>query len=300
LEFVKRVVGKDFMVHHKILTAVCISAILLCSSCASVSTSPKTDSVTAILGAFDEEVVMLQQRLTGRFAQKAGGMEFASGRLSGRKVVIARTGIGKVNAAMTTTLLLEHFKPTEVIFTGIAGGINPELDPGDIVIAEKTAQHDLGILTNTGIENRGEINPFTQKRNPVFFEADKRLLSLARQAAKRVELETITQAARKPKIIEGTVVTGDVFVSSAEKCAELAERLGADAVEMEGAAVAQICFQKTIPCIIIRSISDKADLKAMEDLEKFYETAAENSARLTVEIVKLLAQQPQDNRSLRE
>jgi adenosylhomocysteine nucleosidase len=247
--------------------------------------------VTAVLGAFEREIIMLEDKLAEKQDQRIEGMKFASGKLNGKRIVVAWTGIGKVNAAMTTTLLIEHFRPNEVIFTGVAGGINPSLSPGDIVIAEKTAQHDSGTLWPDGFEHRGARNPFDGWRNPVFFPADERLLTLAQRAGGQVELETIKTSIgeREPRIVKGVVVTGDVFVASPQKCIELRNELGADAVEMEGAAVAQICYQQSVPCLVIRSISDKADEKAREDLGMFHTMAAKNSARLVVGIVELLA-----------
>lgn len=276
------------MKYRKLVAVVWISIILLCSSC-TLFPVLDSDPITAILGAFDEEVTILQKQLTGIQEQEIEGISFVTGRLRGKRVVIAWTGIGKVNAAMTTTLLIEHFRPNEVVFTGIAGGINPDLQPGDIVIAAKTAQHDLCIITPDGIENFGVHNPANQKRNPVFFQADERLVKLAELSAKQVAPEKIKTSAgqRAPEIIKGVVVTGDAFIASAEKCTELRDRLGADAVEMEGAAVAQICYQRNVPCIVIRSISDKANEKAVEDVEKFYKMAARNSASLVVEMVAM-------------
>ncbi|MBA7655978.1 5'-methylthioadenosine/S-adenosylhomocysteine nucleosidase [subsurface metagenome] len=277
--------------HSKVLMVICISAILLCSSCSPVLLEENSRPVTAVLGAFEREIIMLEDELTDKQEQRIEGMKFASGRLNGKRIVVAWTGIGKVNAAMTTTLLIEHFRPNEVIFTGVAGGINPQLSPGDIVIAEKTAQHDSGTLWPDSFEHRGARNPLDGWRNPVFFPADERLLKLAVQAAEQVELETIKTSIgeRTPRIVKGVVVTGDVFVASPEKCTELRNELGADAVEMEGAAVAQICYQQGIPCLVIRSISDKADEKAREDLGMFHTMAAKNSARLVTEMVELLA-----------
>jgi len=248
-------------------------------------------SITAILGAFDEEVIMLQQKLTEKSERQIEGMKFVIGHLKGRKVVIAWTGIGKVNAAMTTTLLIEHFRPNEVIFTGIAGRINPQLSVGDIVIAEKTAQHDYGLLTTSGMENKGPPNPITRTRNPVFLPADKRLLQLAEKAAKQIEFEKIEtiNGTKSPRVTKGIIVTGDIFVASGAKCAELRKRLSADAVEMEGAAVAQICYQQAVPCIIIRSLSDNADEKAVEDMDKFYKVAAGNSATLVANMIEQLS-----------
>jgi adenosylhomocysteine nucleosidase len=242
------------------------------------------------LGAFENEVILLEDNLTDADEQTIEGIRFASGTLSGQRVVVAWTGVGKVNAAMTTTLLIEHFKPSRIIFTGIAGSANPQLHPGDIVIAEKTAHHDMGTLWPDGLYRRGVKNRLTGWENPVFFPADERLLHLTQQAAKQLKLASLETGTteRVPKIVTGVVVTGDVFVASSEKCAELRESLGADAVEMEGAAVAQICYQRQILHIVIRSISDKADEGAVQDKQMFYIIAAKNSANLVAELVRLL------------
>ncbi|MHC4395752.1 MAG: 5'-methylthioadenosine/adenosylhomocysteine nucleosidase [Planctomycetota bacterium] len=274
----------------KFVSIVCISVIFLCSSCNPVFHKSNSEPITAILGAFPKEVIMLKEQVANKEVHIIEEMEFVSGKLRGKKVAIAFTGIGKVNAAMTSGLMIEHFKPSEVIFTGIAGGINPDLEPGDIVIGTKTAQHDLGFFTAEGIKHRGTRNPLTGRRNPVFFEADERLLKLAERAAKQVKLKTVTTSSgeRTPKIIKGVIATGDVFVSSAAKSAELRGSLEADVVEMEGAAVAQICYQRGVACIVIRCLSDKADAKARQDWQKFHELAAENSARFVTEIAELL------------
>jgi len=264
--------------------------IVCCASCSSALRRAEPVPVTAILGAFDKEVDLIESELADARGKEIEGIRFVTGKLGGRKVVVVWTGIGKVNAAMTTTLLLEHFKPSEVVFTGIAGGINPQLQPGDIVIAAKTAQHDSGILWPDSMEYRGVINRLDGWRNPVFFLADERLLGAAEKAAGRVKLGTIKTSvgARLPRIVTGVVATGDIFVASPAKSVELRESLKADAVEMEGAAVAQLCYQRQVPHLIIRSISDKADEKAREESYFFQEMAAENSARLIKEIIVVL------------
>lgn len=277
------------MKRREFLTVSLTLIILLCGSCASVFRGQVSEQITGILGALDEEVAILQGQLADSKQQTIEGVSFVSGKLRGRKVVIAQTGIGKVNAAMTTTLMIEHFGPAEIIFTGIAGRVNPELSVGDIVIAEKTAHHDMGIITETGLVNRGEINPFDGVRNPVFFPADERLLKLAEEAAEKIKLTPVKTVAgkRAPRIVKGIVVTGDVFVASAAKVAELRRKLGADAVEMEGAAVAQVCYQRRKPCIVIRSISDKADEESLVDVDRFTMLAAVNSAALVAQMVEM-------------
>ena len=281
------------MRYRAVLAVVCISVILLVSSCNSPVQETRqvgSEPITAILGAFEREITLLEDELTDTQEQRIEGIKFVSGKLSGKRVVIAFTGIGKVNAAMTTTLLIEHFKPNKVIFTGIAGAVNQQLQPGDIVIAEKTAHHDMGTIWPEGLFHKGVKNRLDGWENPVFFDADERLLRLAERAAEQVELSSIQiiSGQRTPKVVKGIVVTGDAFIASTDKCIELRKKLGADAVEMEGAAVAQLCYQRGIGYLVIRSISDNADEGAVLDKQTFYIMAAKNSSSLVIELVGLL------------
>ena len=264
---------------------VCLASLLIVNT-----TLAEENDVTGIIGALDMEVALLEKLAENAAEMNIMGLRFVTGTLSGRNIVLVRSGVGKVNAAMTATLLIEHFDPDEVIFTGVAGGINPELKPGDIVIAEKTAQHDFGDYILDGIQNKGARNPVDLTRNPVFFPADSVLLRLAEMSAEDVLFERIDTGTtvRTPCVVTGTVVTGDIFIASKSKKKELRERLNADAVEMEGGAVAQICWQFDIPCLVIRSLSDSADENAESDFDVFVNTAAGNSARLVAEIVSRL------------
>jgi adenosylhomocysteine nucleosidase len=253
-------------------------------------------STTGILGAFSDEVAILEQALTDARPQTILGIRFVTGTLKGRSVVLASSGVGKVNAAMCATLLVDHFMPGEIIFSGIAGSINPELHPGDIVIGEKTAHHDMGTLNPEGMHYRGMRSPVDWQPNPVFLDADPRLLLAAEAARKRVNLEKIqtSEGERTPAVFRGIIVTGDVFVASPAKKEELRKALNADAVEMEGAAVAQVCRELGVPCLVIRSISDTADARARQDASLFFPIAAQNSALFVQNIVEqLTASTPQ-------
>jgi adenosylhomocysteine nucleosidase len=290
------------MRHNKVGTIIFLFIILLLGSCSSpVRYAEETsevkvvkeiinEPVTAILGAFEQEIILLEDKLTNKQKQIIEEIRFVSGKLRGKRVVIAYTGIGKVNAAMTTTLLIEHFKPDKVIFTGIAGGVNRQLQPGDIVIAEKTAHHDMGTVWPEGLFHKGVKNRLNGWENPVFFDGDEQLIKLAERATQQVELRSIRiiSGQRSPKVVKGVVVTGDSFIASADKCAELRKKLNADAVEMEGAAVAQLCFQRGIGHLVIRSISDNADEGAVLDKQTFYLLAAKNSSGLVIEMLGLL------------
>ena len=246
----------------------------------SSNTARQYRPLTAILGAFPPELFLLQEKLLQRKDTVIQHIHFLQGILNGRQVVIAQTGIGKVNAAIVTTLLLDHFQPRELIFTGIAGGVNPALAPGDIVIATKTAYHDFGTITPDSLKRRPTRNPFTMQENPEFFSCDSLLVQMALSTAAGLQLEKITGKtnSRTPKIISGTIVTGDVFVSSLTATQNLRSSLGADATEMEGAAVAQTCWQQKTPFVIIRSLSDDAGNNAYADVKTFYAIAARNSA----------------------
>lgn len=243
--------------------------------------------ITGILGAFPEEVKFLATQMQDKTEFVIQHLTFTEGRLNGQHVVLAQTGIGKVNASLTTILLIEHFHPKAIVFTGIAGAINPTLAPGDLVIGTTLAHHDYGALTPTGIQRRPTRDPATMRENPIYFPCDTSLIHLAQRAGKNLILEKIKspQGLRSPKIISGVIVTGDVFVSSEKATQELQKQMHAEATEMEGAAVAQVSYQQHIPFLVIRSMSDNASSTAPTDIETFYQVAARNSANLVMAIL---------------
>jgi adenosylhomocysteine nucleosidase len=245
---------------------------------------------TAIIGAMDAEIEQFKSHIKDKKEVVLAGITFYSGQIEARPVVLVKSGIGKVNAAMTTALLIEHFKPAQIIFTGIAGGVGENLSPGDIVVAEKTAQHDFGQLTSEGISVWNTFNREEQS-NPLFFDCDTSLVRLAEEAFEHASMRLVRtyDAKRKPKLSRGVIVTGDVFVASEEHKKRLIERFNAAAVEMEGAAVGQICHQQNIPYLVIRSISDTADEDAEKFYKKFMKVAAFNSANLVIELLKRLS-----------
>ncbi|MDJ1473599.1 5'-methylthioadenosine/adenosylhomocysteine nucleosidase [Xanthocytophaga flava] len=265
---------------------VCIAFLLVIHT--PFAQTSQTQNITAVLGAFDEEVRILQESLKDKKEQKVEGIRFVTGTLNGRKVVVAETGIGKINAALTTSLLIHTFHPREIIFTGIAGGVNPDLMPGDIVIAQSIAYHDFSTILHNREPSRQTRNPITKELNPEYFPADSVLFLKAQKASRTARFEKIALTNRAPQVIVGRIVTGDIFVSSSEKVQQLRRDFNAEATEMEGAAVAQVCWQLKVPCLVIRSLSDKADENARGDMMTFYKTAAKNSAALVTEIAGLI------------
>lgn len=247
----------------------------------------KPRPVTALLGAFGAEVVLVKQALKKPKDVVVDGITFTTGRIGKQRVVIAETGIGKVNAAMTTALMLDHFRPRRVLFTGIAGGVNPDLQPGDIVIARQTAHHDYQTISMTRQPTK-QTYSLSGKFNPAFFPADSVMLLRAQTVARSIAFEPIPVTKRPPTVLTGIVVTGDQFISSAQKVIQLRQDFNADATEMEGAAVAQVCYQMQVPHLVIRSLSDRADDNARSDMMTFYQIAARNSAKVVIAIVQAL------------
>ena len=242
---------------------------------------------TAILGAFGEETTLLLTHVQQKKDTVIQHIHFTLGILRGRPVVVALSGIGKVNAAITTTLILEHFRPKEIIFTGIAGAVDPALSPGDIVIGTEVGYHDYGATTPDSLEHWRTRNPITNEQNPLYFPCDKKLVDLALSAAQHTTLQKLTDSIT-PKVRQGRIVTGDQFMSSETATAALYRQLKASATEMEGAAVAQACWQQQVPFIIIRSMSDKAGSGAYKDYKTFYQVAARNSANLVMNMAEML------------
>lgn len=259
--------------------------LLLLIAHASVAQLYKPRPVTALLGAFDEEVKLVRQSLENPKTQVLNGITFMTGRINGHEVVLAETGIGKTNAAMTTAFTLAYFQPERVLFTGIAGGTNPDLQPGDIVIARQTGYHDYHSITFDQKTTSQTRDAVSKKMNPAYFPADSILLIRALAAANETAFESIPVTHRPPTVVTGTVVTGDEFVNSETRVTQLRADHNADATEMEGAAVAQVCYQQRVPCLVIRSLSDRANGNARQDMLTFYKIAARNSANLVMKIV---------------
>lgn len=246
--------------------------------------------VTCIIGAMAGEIMPIRCEMRDAAETRILGISFTSGTLRGRRVVVAESGVGKVNAAMTTTLAVEHFHPREIIFTGTAGRLNPGLMPGDVVVGARMAYHDLGESARGGFIASGVRNPADGTRNPVFFDADPSLVDAVERASRLVELSSPPGGApgRKPVVVKGIIATGDAFISSAARAAEIRKQFCADVVEMEGAAGAQICRQNGIPFVAIRAISDTPGEHATLAQQPYSETACRSAAALAVKTVELL------------
>jgi adenosylhomocysteine nucleosidase len=238
-----------------------------------------------ILCALPEEMALLADALVGRRDEERAGAPFATGRLDGRDVVLAESGIGKVGAALTATLLLERFGCGALVFSGVAGGLDPALGIGDIVVAERLIQHDYGaVVGDAHVPFRAGAFPLGTPRDDPAFELDAGLrgrleIALAGYRPPRLAAEVLGAAGgRQPRLLFGTIVTGDTFVNSAAMRLALHERWGAQAVEMEGASVAQVAQRFGAPSVVIRALSDLAGEESHMDFGRFLDIASAAAA----------------------
>ena len=225
-----------------------------------------------IIGAMDEEVSKLKEKMTDVEIKKKASMDFYRGKLMGKDVVVVRSGIGKVNAGICTQILVDEYLVDGVINTGIAGSLNADIDIGDMVLATDTVQHDVdatGFGYDLGVIPRMETSTFI---------ADEKLRDLAKECCERVNPDI--------KVFCGRVVSGDQFVSDKAKKQYILENFKGYCTEMEGAAIAQTAYLNNIPFLIIRAISDKADDSATEDYPTFEAKAIEHSVKLMIELVE--------------
>ena len=226
-----------------------------------------------IIGAMQVEVDLLKAHMQDMTVSTHAGMEFCEGHLEGLEAVVVQCGVGKVNATMCAQILCSLYSVTHLINTGIAGSLNASLDIGDLVISRDAMYHDFDCV-HFGYE-MGKVPGM----DVVAFPADPALISMACQAA-----EAINPGHWKT----GRVASGDLFVARKEAKQDIIAKTGALCTEMEGAAIAQVCYRNKIPFVILRAISDKADDSAQMDYPTFERIAAHRCAQITQTVAKLL------------
>ena len=228
------------------------------------------EKVIGIIGAMEEEILLIKNHINNLVEEEIASIKFYFGEIDNKKVVLTQSGIGKVNSAVTATLLIEKFNVSGIVFTGVAGGVNSDLNIGDIVVSTDLVQHDFD-LTSFG-RKMGEIP--NVKTLSIF--ADKNLIEIANNSISEIGLN----------FVNGRIISGDQFINSKEKIKELRDVFNADAVEMEGASVAQVCYLFNTPFVVIRSISDKADDNSHVDFNEFVKIAADNSAKIVLKMME--------------
>ena len=222
----------------------------------------------AIMGAMQEEIDPLLEFFKDYKIIEYADNKYYELNYKGLDIVIAHSKIGKVFASLTASTLIQKFSCDSLLFSGVAGAINPNLNIGDLIVATKLCQHDLDI-TAFG-------HPFGfVPGGKVFIESSKELLDLAKNVAKNENL----------KVIEGIIATGDQFVHSNVTKEFIEKTFKADALEMEGASVAVVCDSLSIPFFILRAISDSANMDAGFDFDEFLQSSAKISSNYLVKIV---------------
>ena len=223
-----------------------------------------------IIGAMDEEIALLKETMQQPKEHHIGNALFIEGMMAEKHVILVKSGIGKVNAAMTSTILIERFQPDYMINTGSAGGFDPSLDVGDIVISTEVVHHDVDVTAFN--YEYGQVPGL-----PARMHSD---LSLVRQTKNALEHLDISYKM-------GLIATGDSFMDDSKRVEETRKRFPQLlAAEMEAAAIAQVAYQYVIPFVVIRALSDIAGKESSISFDAFIHLAAENAARLIISILK--------------
>lgn len=227
-----------------------------------------------LIGAMEEEITLIKELMEDVVIKEYSGLTFYEGKLNNKELVVVRSGIGKVNAAMCTQLLIDKFDIEAIINIGVAGAISDKIEIGDIVLSTKLYEHDFDV-TAFG-HKKGEI----PRMESSIFLTDENLISLAEKSSIVFE--------KKVRVLRGIVVSGDIFVSSNELKESLKADFEADCAEMEGAAIAHVCSINKMPFLVIRSMSDKANGEAPENFDEFVLEAAKNSKKLILKMIEIL------------
>jgi len=246
-----------------------------------------------ILYAFDAEGETLSRQMSIDKTEKHLGRKVITGQLSGQQVVLAESGIGMTNAAMTAQRMIDQFKPHSVIMTGIAGAIDSMVQIGDIVACGEWIEHDYGYVGGEGFKPSkiGIVHPvFDSLVKVTSFPVDSSLFSVAEDIVDE-ELDLAEIGSRFPRLLVGGIgVSGNTFIDSKEKRQWLSAEFGALVTDMESAAVAQVCTVNDVPFIVFRSASDLAGGSGSEtaraELREFFRIAAGNSSKIVVQLLE--------------
>lgn len=221
----------------------------------------------AIIAAMQEEMEEIKKIMDNREEKTIQGLVIQEGEINGLKSILVQSGVGKVNAARTTQILVDHYSLKSVINVGSAGGVQEDLKVGDIVIGDNLIQHDFDI-TAFG-HPKGYIAELG-----INFKSDQELVKKAEKA-----IQSTLQQEENIKIVKGTIASGDIFCTSVEMKHKIHSKFQAICVEMEGAAIAQVCTLDQIPFIIIRSISDVPNGSNQIEFDVYLKQASKRCAQ---------------------
>lgn len=252
----------------------------------------RCSSLTLVLGAMPSEIRLLQQRLERKEEGVLECFPYERGILNGRNVVTAVTGVGVTNGAMVAALFIHHFKPSELIVSGTGSRFNPRIRTGDTIISTKTIHHAAGSLTSDGMVYRKVRGPLPEQMTSWYFKPDPALLKLAKASIKSFVPEPVTANGETytPSVLTGVVTASDLFGVSDTKIADMKAKLDPDIMEMESAAIAQVCTQLGTPHIVFRAGSNRTQSNPGNDYRKLGQTAAYAAARWTLHFLGCLAE----------
>ncbi len=229
-------------------------------------------SKIGIIVAMEEELESILDIMDNIEEKEIYGLTFKTGQIEKNKIIVVKCGVGKVNAARVTQILIDTFNVKCVINVGAAGALSPLLNIGDIVIGEKLIQHDFDITAFD--HDKGYITGVGD-----YIYSDIELIEKFKKAANNLKEKDY-------KIKTGIIATGDIFCTDIEMKNKIFSKFDADCVEMEGAAIAQVCYLDNIPFIVIRSISDSPNGNNEIDFDKFVELASKRCANILREFLK--------------
>ncbi|HEX2527189.1 MAG TPA: 5'-methylthioadenosine/adenosylhomocysteine nucleosidase [Geminicoccus sp.] len=236
-----------------------------------------------LICAIPQELAHLRQALVAHDVTEVAGLRFDHGRLDGHDVILVGAGIGKVNTALTATLLCDRFGCRLIMFSGVAGGLDPALQIGDVVVADRTIQHDAGVIENGTVQTyqAGHV-PFFNPTDRLGYPVDPALLAKVKAALQDVRLGHVTAAGsgRAAEIGYGTILSGDQYLHCEATRERLFRELGGRAIEMEGGALGQVCEAFGTPWLDIRALSDLAGTDSRFDFARFVDEVAASSAAI--------------------
>ncbi|HTJ27624.1 MAG TPA: 5'-methylthioadenosine/S-adenosylhomocysteine nucleosidase [Candidatus Limnocylindria bacterium] len=247
---------------------------------------------TLILGAMPSEIRTIQAQLKNRRSGTLACFPYDTGTLRGRKVVVAVTGVGVTNGAMVSALFINEFAPSELIVSGTGSRFNPRIRTGDTVISTKTIHHAAGSLTNKGMVYRNVRGPLPGTMTSWFYKPDSDLLKLAKASIRSYDPEPVVVDGDRyqPTVLTGVVTASDLFGVSDAKIADMKAKLDPDIMEMESAAIAQVCHQLDVPHIVFRAGSNRTQSNPGNDYRRLGQIAAAAAARWTIHFTGCLAE----------
>lgn len=252
-----------------------------------------TGTPIGLICAIPQERVDLKRALDHQETVDLGGLAFDLGRLDGQDVVLAEAGIGKVNVAIVATLLASRFAARCLVFSGVAGGLDPNLAIGDLVIGDRAVQHDCGVIQNATLETyqAGHV-PFFNPTDRLGYPVDPALMQRVASTLADLAFSPLSAdaggAGQPTKIVQGTILAGDQYIHCETTRERLHRTFDAKAVAMEGGAMAQVAERFDLPWLEIRALSDLAGGSSSFDFAKFVDEVAERSATVLRTILPVL------------